>query len=179
MDTVRRALGLAIVPRVTAAFAVRAHLRSLPDESSSAASGESQAFLASPGPQDPDRAYFTGHWGNCWRKQDVLPPEASKQSDGALPRAVSPPPREVRWSGCTTRSGPSPAPETTLSRHLIASLKADSPRLWGTDLLLVRNALLSIPIEEWIEAAGALRARAHKGGARVLACGQGLGNGRR
>lgn len=45
---------------------------------------------------------------------------------------------------------------TVLSRSLVESMRADPPPLWGSDLLLVHNALFYMPIEEWTEAAGAL-----------------------
>ncbi len=45
---------------------------------------------------------------------------------------------------------------TALSRRVLATIRADRPPLWGTDLLLVHNALFYMPIEDWIDAATSL-----------------------
>jgi len=87
----RRALGLAIIPLLIAVFALRVHWRSTQQQATPEGRGDGRVFLASLEAPDPYRAYFTGHWCNCWRKQDVRPPEVSKQFDGVLPRGVSPP----------------------------------------------------------------------------------------
>jgi len=55
---------------------------------------------------------------------------------------------------------------TALSRRLVESMKADEPPLWGSDLLLVHNALFYLPIEQWIASAAPLVGAASRGDPR-------------
>ncbi len=121
----RRALGLAVIPLVVAVFALRIHLRSQPREAASETLGDSHVYLASLEQQDPYRAYFTGHWCNCWRKQDIRPSEASKQFEGVLPRAVSPP-----WGKLKTLDIRGMQPDERLLAQVFAGLVNRRVPMW-------------------------------------------------
>ncbi len=86
-----RFIGAALVVSLFALLLILPRLgQRQPPAPQPAPSAPYQAQPASYNPSDVYLSYFSGHWCNCWRRNDLPPFEELKSYEGVLPRAKTP-----------------------------------------------------------------------------------------